>query len=74
MTDADPLKAEIQALDTSLDHLLDTLKRLAEENQSLRHSQEQLASERAGLLARNEQARTRVEAMIQRLRALENPG
>ncbi|MCE5232627.1 MAG: TIGR02449 family protein [Mizugakiibacter sp.] len=74
MTDADPLKAEIQALDVSLDSLLDTLRRLAEENQSLRHSQEQLASERAGLLARNEQARTRVEAMIQRLRALENPG
>ena len=33
-----------------------------------------LASERAGLMARNEQARSRVEAMIQRLKALENNG
>ncbi|HEX7111673.1 MAG TPA: hypothetical protein VF216_04465 [Mizugakiibacter sp.] len=40
MTDADPLKAEIQALDATLDRLLETLRRLAEENQSLRHSQE----------------------------------
>jgi cell division protein ZapB len=50
------------------------VRRLSEENRSLRHSQEQLANERAGLMARNEQARSRVEAMIQRLKALENTG
>ena len=44
---------------------------LQEENRSLRHSQEQLATERAQLLARNEQARSRVEAMIMRLKSLE---
>jgi cell division protein ZapB len=37
----------------------------------LRHSQEQLSTERATLLAKNEQARSRVEAMIQRLKSLE---
>ena len=36
-----------------------------------RPTQEQLASERAGLIARNEQARMRVEAMISRLKSLE---
>ena len=44
---------------------------LPEENRSLRVSQEQLATERSNLLAKNEQARSRVEAMIVRLRSLE---
>ncbi|MGC1548472.1 MAG: TIGR02449 family protein [Rhodanobacter sp.] len=65
---------EIAALSQQLDRLLDTIRRLNEENRSLRHSQEQLANERAGLMARNEQARGRVEAMIQRLKALESNG
>jgi cell division protein ZapB len=71
---SDPVKQEIAALGEQLDRLLDLVRRLTEENRSLRHSQEQLASERAGLMARNEQARSRVEAMIQRLKALENNG
>jgi cell division protein ZapB len=33
-----------------------------------------LSGDRAALMARNEQARSRVEAMIQRLKALENNG
>ncbi|MDR3447276.1 MULTISPECIES: TIGR02449 family protein [Dyella] len=70
----DPVKQELAALGEQVDRLLDTVRRLNEENRSLRHSQEQLASERAGLMARNEQARSRVEAMIQRLKALENNG
>ncbi|WP_430387540.1 TIGR02449 family protein [Dyella sp. 20L07] len=70
----DPVKQELAALGEQVDRLLDTVRRLNEENRSLRHSQEQLANERAGLMARNEQARSRVEAMIQRLKALENNG
>jgi cell division protein ZapB len=70
----DPVKQELAALGEQVDRLLDAVRRLSEENRSLRHSQEQLANERAGLMARNEQARSRVEAMIQRLKALENNG
>jgi cell division protein ZapB len=70
----DPVKQELAALGEQVDRLLDAVRRLTEENRSLRHSQEQLATERAGLMARNEQARSRVEAMIQRLKALENNG
>lgn len=70
----DPVHQELAALGQQLDHLLDTVRRLSEENRSLRHSQEQLSGERAGLLARNEQARSRVEAMIQRLKSLESNG
>jgi len=74
MTNPDAFKTEVEALSATLDRLVDTVRRLSEENRSLRHSQEQLANERAGLMARNEQARGRVEAMIQRLKALENTG
>ncbi|GAB2535910.1 TIGR02449 family protein [Rhodanobacter koreensis] len=70
----EPVHQELAALAQQLDRLLDTVRRLTEENHSLRHSQEQLSGERAGLLARNEQARSRVEAMIQRLKSLESNG
>lgn len=71
---ADPVQQELAALGQQMDRLLDTVRRLSEENRSLRQSQEQLSGERAGLLARNEQARSRVEAMIQRLKSLESNG
>jgi cell division protein ZapB len=74
MSTPDPAQQELATLNQQLDRLLDLVRRLQEENRSLRHSQEQLANERAGLMARNDQARSRVEAMIQRLKALENNG
>jgi cell division protein ZapB len=72
LASSDPVREELAALSQKLDRLLETVRRLHEENRSLRHSQEQLSGERAGLLARNEQARSRVEAMIQRLKSLES--
>lgn len=63
---------ELQQITQRIDELLALCERLNEENRSLRTSQEQLATERSNLLAKNEQARSRVEAMIARLRALEN--
>jgi cell division protein ZapB len=71
---SDAVYQELTALGQQLDQLLDTVRRLTEENRSLRRSQEQLSGERAGLLERNEQARSRVEAMIQRLKSLESNG
>ena len=73
-TQSDHVHQELVSLSQQLDRLLDTVRRLTEENRSLRHSQEQLSGERAGLMARNEQARSRVEAMIQRLKSLESNG
>lgn len=70
----DAIAQELEALGRQVDRLLDTVRRLSEENRSLRHSQEQLAGERASLLTRNEHARNRVEAMIQRLKSLEGHG
>lgn len=71
---SDSVREELAALGQQLDRLLDTVRRLTEENRCLRHSQEQLSGERAGLAERNEQARSRVEAMIQRLKSLESNG
>lgn len=72
MTTSDPVQHELASLAEQVDRLVATLRRLSDENRSLRQSQEQLNGERAGLLARNEQARSRVEAMIQRLKSLES--
>jgi cell division protein ZapB len=72
MSNANPALNELHEVSGRIDRLLDLCRRLAEENRSLRQSQDQLAAERSNLLAKNEQARTRVEAMIARLRSLEN--
>ncbi|MGA8276946.1 MAG: TIGR02449 family protein [Rhodanobacteraceae bacterium] len=61
----------LAAIISRIDQLIDLCRRLQEENRSLRHSQEHLASERAQLMVKNEQARSRVEAMIGRLKSLE---
>jgi len=65
---------ELAALSRTLDVALERMGRLAEENASLRRGRDQMAGERAALMARNEQARTRVEAMIERLKSLETAG
>ena len=70
MTRFDPVE-QLQALADRVERLVERNARLAAENRTLRASQEQLAVERAQLLAKNEMARTRVEAMIARLRSLE---
>jgi cell division protein ZapB len=71
---ASTVEDELAALTRALDRTLERLRRLAEENASLRRGRDQLASERAALVTRNEQARARVEAMIERLKALESAG
>lgn len=65
------LIARLQHLNSRLDAALLRAERLAEENASLRQQQEHINTERSQLLAKNEHARTRVEAMIARLKALE---
>ena len=62
---------QLQALSLRIDRLLELTRRLGEENLRLRQSQEQLIGERAQLLGKNELARSRVEAMIARLKSLE---
>jgi cell division protein ZapB len=69
--DSRDLAAELQRLLARIDQLAALLQRTQDENRSLRQQHDQMASERAQLLAKQEQARTRVEAMISRLKSLE---
>ncbi len=67
-----PVDAELQRLEARVGELVSLVRQLTEENKALRHRQDHLASERAALLQKNEQARAGVEAMIGRLRMLES--
>ena len=62
---------DLDRLEQQLTNLLDHCRKLREENLSLQNRQESLVAERASLVAKNEEARTKVEAMINRLKALE---
>jgi cell division protein ZapB len=62
---------ELKRLEKRLEELVVTLSQIKEENRALRQRQETLTSERAGLLQKNEQVRARVEAMIGRLKSME---
>ena len=69
--DNDELLALLRGIHSRVDALSERARQLAAENRSLRLQQEQLANDRAQLIAQNEQARSRVEAMIARLKSLE---
>ena len=74
MSPAPDPRDDLATLAARIEAISAVLQRLAEENLRLRQAQEQLAAERAQLLSKNEHARSRVEAMIQRLKSLEaNP-
>ena len=64
-------ESDLQKLENQIDALIDTVGQLKKENTSLRHQQDNLMSERSQLIEKTELARTRVEAMITRLRSLE---
>jgi cell division protein ZapB len=62
---------ELRRLEKRLEELVVICRQLQEENTSLRHRQDSLISERASLLHKNEQVKGRVEAMIGRLKGME---
>lgn len=62
---------ELQRLEIRVTELIQTCDQLKEENRLLKAQQQTYSGERAKLLERQEQARTRVEAMISRLKTLE---
>jgi cell division protein ZapB len=62
---------ELRRLEKRLEELVVVCRQLQEENSSLRQRQDTLIAERASLLHKNEQVRGRVEAMIGRLKGME---
>src|SRR6202035_2762704 len=74
MNEANPKSAvelELKRLEKRLEDLIVTVTQIKEENRALRQRQETLTSPRASLLQENEQVRARVEAMIGRLKSME---
>lgn len=65
------LEQELKRLEGRVEELVALCARLRSDNHSLRDRLETLSTERAGLLAKNEQVRGHVEAMILRLKSLE---
>ncbi len=62
---------ELRRLEKRVDALVQVCDQLQDENRSLKQRQDTLTNERATLLQKNEQVRARVEAMIGRLKAME---
>ena len=62
---------DLEALEEKVDELIALSEVLGEENQMLKANQQSWTTERAKLVERNELAKTRVESMITRLRALD---
>ncbi len=62
---------ELKSLETKLDILIDEYQHIKVENVSLKTKQDTLVREKAKLLEKTTLARTQVEAMISRLKAME---
>jgi cell division protein ZapB len=62
---------DLVTLEAQVDELIQTCEHLSDENRALRDQQSTLVAERAGLIEKTELARSRVEAMIARLKAME---
>lgn len=64
--------AQLDLLSTQLQELQEMCEKLQVENLSLREQQDELINQKAELIKKNDMARQRVEAMISRLKSLEN--
>lgn len=60
----------LQTLSQKLDELIGHCEQLNEDNRALLQREQEWQEERVRLIEKNEQARTRVEAMIQHLKSL----
>ena len=64
----------LHSLESHVDELITECDELRAEIRALRMQQSNLMAERASLIEKSELARTRVEAMIERLKAMEGNG
>ena len=68
----DAMELDLKKLEVRVEELIRACTQLKEENSSLRSQQESLVAERADLLEKTEHAKTRVEAIITRLKSMES--
>lgn len=69
--DATAESEQLARLEQQIDELLVLTQVLSKENRALRTQQQNWSTERAKLIEKNELAKSRVESMITRLKALE---
>jgi cell division protein ZapB len=62
---------DLKRLEARVDELIQANMRLRDQNNSLLSTQDSLVAERAELIEKTEMAKTRVEAMITRLKSME---
>lgn len=65
------VSTKIQSLDLSIKELISLCEKLFEENESYKNSNQQLMLERSELQTKNDRVRGQVEAMVDRLKAME---
>lgn len=63
--------SQLQQLSDKVDRLINKCKHLEADNNALKEMQEDWQKERMKLLQKNDLARSKIEAMISRLKALE---
>ncbi len=70
-TDNDAMELDLKKLEVRVEELIRACAQLKNENHSLRSQQESLMTERANLIEKTELAQTKVEAIITRLKSME---
>ena len=71
-TNTSQVELELKRLEQRIEELVAAVIQLKDENRALRLRQDSISTERASLLQKSELVRTRVEAMIGRLRTMES--
>ncbi len=72
MAENHPPEQSLVEIERKLEVLIEQAHSLARENQTLRENEQRWLEDRARLIEKNDLARTRVEAMISRLKSLES--
>lgn len=71
MSDQKQIDEGLRQLEQKVDDLIGVCRRLKEENETLRGSRDTLIEEKSKLSEKNRLARTRLETIVTRLRALD---
>ncbi len=65
------MQSKVEKLESSVGVLLDLCRKLSEENEMFKGSNKQLMQERSELQLKNDKVKAQVDAMIERLKALD---
>jgi len=71
-SDNNSLNSEVESLEASVIQLLEICNKLSTENSAFKKSNHELLQDRSMLQEKNDKARVQVEAMIGRLKAMDN--